>query len=301
MRKAHRSGEFLVLDADLTNCLGYGDLVVVPYGRSWSKPLAVEVKTAGSMERPDEIRTTCVVATPAEQTDLELVEAFTRAVGATAQKSELDERGLKQASDLGERAALLHSVISRPTRSLRVSSRSLWPVVRNVLAKAALSGSAADVAEQGVLILAAQGNSPKALDRRLSELAVRLTDTGLLRPGMQSVLGSDAFVGADGVSASALPIALWPLAQATRFAILSGRMRMICVWDVDLWERAFASEGIELQKADTHWTLRMTGHEPGMLDQVEIEKLTTGVALSGISPRATAREISQSILSDAGD
>lgn len=48
--RAHRTGQFLVLDNDLTRCLGQGDITVVPVDGRWWMPLALECKTSASDE-----------------------------------------------------------------------------------------------------------------------------------------------------------------------------------------------------------------------------------------------------------
>src|SRR5438094_2223034 len=82
-RRAMHSGEFLVIENDLTRCLGVGDLTVVFAARRWKHPISYEVKSSArpAWRLGAELQIEAIAAVSDDPADVELHERFTAATG----------------------------------------------------------------------------------------------------------------------------------------------------------------------------------------------------------------------------
>jgi len=89
------------------------------------------------------------------------------------------------------------------------------------------------------------------------------------------------------------PIPLWPINRSARAALMTGQVFFAAVLKPELWKNAIDAEGLRLEaNANGGWrVVGMLGEVH--LDVVEVQKLSLGVAFTGISPRDVARRIAQ--------
>src|SRR5438128_3530801 len=82
-RRAMKSGELLVIENDLTRCLGVGDLTVVFAARPWKHPISYEVKSSArpAWRLGAELQIEAIAAVSNDPADVQLHERFTAAAG----------------------------------------------------------------------------------------------------------------------------------------------------------------------------------------------------------------------------
>lgn len=294
----HKGGELLVLDNDLTRCLGSGDLTVVRADGRWSMPLSVECKT---LDVPEELeigsQVTVNMSAPVSSDLLhqELHDAFTRATNANVGRvgPQSRERVARQEAEMTERAeGLLASLVRRP-QSIE-SASSLWGPMRKVLNRALQTGAAYDVPEVGLALAAIRNRPGDASEAESLGLLHRLQQEGF--PKGEPFLTIADLSEDDRLSAVVPPIALWPLPREQRAALLSGDMFLACVFGSKLWETAFENAGLTVEMDDGSWVIRGNG-APVRFDPLERVKLRLGIAFGGVSPRAVAEAIADVIRS----
>lgn len=97
----------------------------------------------------------------------------------------------------------------------------------------------------------------------------------------------------DEWSAVVPPIPLWPVSRRARVAPMTRRVYFAAVVKPDLWEKAMLEEGLTLEEDGAGgWRVAGTSGEV-RLDIVEVQKLSLGVAFTGISPRDVAQRVAE--------
>jgi hypothetical protein len=287
MQRAHETGDFLVVDNDLTRCLGIGDITVVPTKFAWRHPLSIELKSSAvpGIAAVDVDMLTTVSSDPMHT---QLHEAFVHALnlneGALRQ---LDIRGVKQKDEMLRRGELLARVFNVP-RNVVSTHQSTWKSLRNVLDRTLQFGSALDVPEPGVAYIAICCWDNDAGVKDLAQLTELLRDVGI--PKGEPSLTVEDFRTMESLSSVVAPIYLWSLPSHQRIALLIGDVFLGVVFAESVWRDAFAKEGMVLHENNSEWQIS-GNHVDFSFDRFEVLKLKAGVAFGGISPRAVAREI----------
>lgn len=314
--RAHRTGQFLVLDNDLTRCLGQGDITVVPVDGRWWMPLALECKTSASDEPLAEGSLVTTLLTSAVHEDAlhaGLHARFADALGLlngrppggaapaeepppesdTASPTDSDAApaaaSRQEAEMLGRVRILAETLVERP--EIVGTSRQQWDVVRRVLRRALATGWAADVAERGLVIGAASTPPDRAeTEKHLAAVKAAAKDCGC-----PALLNSTANLAMqDALSGLVPPVALWPLTADERGAVLSGQVVVTVHQAPDLWERAFADRGFALATEEGEWVLWRGTLPPARFDQLQVLALRSAVG-SGVSPASVALSLAEAM------
>lgn len=286
MHEAHNTGQFLVIDNDLTRCLGDGDLTVVRAGKPWALPMTYEVKSPGNEEPREglQIIINCIGAVSNHPDQAALHQEFTSAIGfSQGNIGPSAQRLQRQTEGMERRARVLYNV-NRPRQQLNRRD-SYWPVIETVIRKAQQQGSSYDEAEPGLLYSAVRVRIGEDTFRLIEQLGRRLQEHV---PRGEPVLTSVEFQDQDEFSAVMPPIALWPLPPDQRALLLGGGVQLGCIFRRDIFDRAFEDVGLALVREGGGWTIRK-GEDPALrFDALEAAKLRLGIAYNALSPREAA-------------
>ena len=295
-RRAMKSGEFLVIENDLTRCLGVGDLTVVFAARPWKHPISYEVKSSArpAWRLGAELQIEAIAAVSNDPADVQLHERFTAATGfgdlpVTMRSREQPAQTAEQLSA----AELVRAAKRVVGQRLSGPSPRAWKTLGTVLARGLADGASYDIAERGIVFIAIRSIDDQAPDAVSTDLFEKVQDLPGFRPECKVATSVDLRHN-DEWSALALPIALWPLSQAVRAALLCGELFLACVVRPDAWREAMKAEGLELTEERKGWTVRGPS-KATHIDVLEVGKLTLGVAFSGVSPREIAAGLAASL------
>lgn len=163
-----------------------------------------------------------------------------------------------------------------------------WRTLANVLERALTGGSSFDFPESGVALPAARRREGHDAVAQLTAIHTRVAAFG---PGSPSVaIGAYEFATTDTLSALAPPVAIWRIPSDVRVAALSQDLFYACQCAPTVWEDAFQSAGLALERVEGWWVIRGGSHAV-RFSVFNAKKLEVGVASSGISPRAVAAAI----------
>lgn len=289
---AHKSRELLVIDNDLTRCLGSGDLTVVSSDGRWSMPLSIECKTmapAGELKVGSEITVSMTTPTSTDPLHTELQDKFCRVVGAaigTGGRRPRPSDAAQEAEMLERAENVLASVVRRP--EVLASSSPHWKSLRNTLSRAVQTGGSYDMPEAGIAYVSVRNLPGDDSKGRSQQLLKRLQSDGF--PRGEKVLTVGDFASSDRMAAIIPPISVWPLPLDQRVGLLCGDLFLACVFKGNLWANAFSSVGLQLTEKDGAWIIAGNGQD-ALFDPLEKLKLLLGIAFSGISPIAVAKQI----------
>lgn len=290
---AHDSERFLVVENDLTRCLGIGDLTVVHAHGRWLRPLSIEVKTKGELQEGAEAEINLITSVSNHPADAGLFQEFVEVLGleerADAQASKAGER---QGQEILDRTDILVRVTRRIQDVMPVPKATLWPAMNNVLAKAQQQGFSFDIVENGVAYIGVRTRQGDDVEQAMHRIIRRLRDFGFGVDQQFAVTTSEDLRTYSFLSAVVPPIAVWPISKPTRVDLLTGAIFFGCIYNPAVWENAFRQHDIAWREDDHGWTLS-AGGDRVHLDMIEVRKLTAGVALSGFSPREIAAVVAK--------
>lgn len=296
MSWAHESGQFLVVENDLTRCLGIGDLTVVRSNDRWMHPLPIEIKSKGEFREGAVVEVDMITAFSDHPLDKELFEEFSRLLELKERTNPKTTPKIEQqAREIQERTELLLQV-TRDARDMLRAGHSLWTALENILAKAQHGGHAYDAVEDGLAFVSVRTrpeDDAAATTRRVLRL---LDEIGFGGGKGYRVTTSHNFRMIDWISAIAPPISLWPIRAAIRTDLLVEDLFFACITAPTLWERAFEAHGIEWRDDGDRWILAHGGKQI-FIDLIEVQKLTVGVALAGFSPKEIAAAVARDLSS----
>jgi hypothetical protein len=287
--EAHKSGEFLVIDNDLTRCLGIGDITVVRAdSRRGGLPLPLELKArlhGSQLVEGSEVSVNFVGALLTNSAQAQLHADFVAALHLNVGLSD-DAPATRspQLTEMTARAEWLIQMVSEPRAGLN-AKREHWRSLRNVLDRALQTGGAYDSPEPGIAHMAVRLSKGDDSASTMVNLMHRMQSEGFPRGHSSLTLGE--FTTDDKLSTIAPPIAIWPLPLAQRAALLSGRVFLACAFTSSLWDDALRREGLSIERRPDQWLVR-GGHRVLQLDNLEVLKLRVGVAFGGISPQDAA-------------
>jgi hypothetical protein len=291
--QAHRSGRFLVLDNDLTRCVGAGDITVLPADRSnHTLPLSLEVKTKVHGDKLEEgvqmsVDVLGVVSNVSEHAALHKEFGEVLAMNDGTSPHRVGRPVTTQESKMKDQAELLLRMMSRE-REVLAPTRMNWSSLQNVIDKTLQGGSAYDIPENGIAIVGVRNKLGDNVPKTLEATITRLQADGF--PKGEPYLSLDEFTENDRLSPFYPPIALWPIPSYQREALLSRRILLAGVFSSSLWNDVLAEEGLTLLIHPNGWVVQ-GGTELVRLDTIEVAKLRVGVAFGGISARAVARSL----------
>jgi hypothetical protein len=296
LERAHASGQFLVMDNDLTRCLGQGDLTVVRADGRWTAPLCLECFS----DEPDEplreglevsVNLAGAVADHPDHTGLfsEFAEALGLKVGSTRTFQRPQKE--RQEKEMTGSARVALRLATRRIPALQTES-SLWGSASTVIRGALAEGTAYHTPEPGITFLAVRNRDGDESLAALEQLFVRLRADGV-PDGAPSVSAHD-FASEDHMSAVAPPVALWKLTRDERTAVLGGGVFFACIVTANAWANAFSRVGLRLEDVKGHWIIHGDANAV-RFSRLEVRKLQYGVAFGGVSPAAVAQAVRQAI------
>jgi hypothetical protein len=297
MDSAHATGRFLVIDNDLTRCLGIGDITVVRADGNWVRPLPIEVK---SSRDPDEkgvrLNVDVFTAVSSHPVDADLFNDF-RSVLQLRDPPSTPARPSRNAQAQNDEIIRHSQILGMVTGGLRERApppkQSLWPGMKNLLNNALTTGACFDLLDEGIMGAAVRVHPGDDHDGELGHIITRLDELGFggSRPELMNATTED-LKREDGVSAYVPPVALWPLPLPLRKALLGGELFYACVYDPTVWDRAMQEEGISVTREGDFWLLEKDGLT-GRYNPIEIKKLTWGVLFAGVKPREVASRVAE--------
>jgi hypothetical protein len=296
-RRAMESGEFLVIENDLTRCVGVGDLTVVFANRPWSRPLSLEVKSSApeGWRVGGHLHLEVIGVHSDDPLHVELEKEFEHTLGLADLPAGVKSRE-KPAQTEGQLSAakLLVAVSGAPGQWLPAMTRRVWKTVATVVSRALAEGSSYDLAERGVAFLAMRAIDDEEPADVAKDLIEKLRVAGFHESDRSAT--SAQLHENDEWSALVPPIALWPVGRDVRAALLCGDLVLACIVRADVWREAMRAEGLELTEEKRGWLV--TGRDRGgtaRLDVLEVGKLTLGVAFGGVSPQEIAANLAASL------
>ncbi len=285
---AHTSGALLVIDNDLTRCLGTGDLTVVSNDHEWVRPLVVEVKSTLSEEGHVDINAFGPSANDAS--DRRLYALLNRAFRAESDPPhDVSLQHQKQRDDMLDHVKVLHASMARQVQSAGGASAIRWRTLENVLSKALQNGGSADIVD-GVAYLAVRAREDDKPGDELVRLRDFLRQAGV-SPTAESTTSGD-FQERDFLSALLPPIPLWRLSHAVRVSILSGDLFFATCYKPSIWEDAFGEYGITLTSEKGGWRITKDG-QTLMARARDVVALRYAVALIGMSHRQVVMDVAR--------
>jgi hypothetical protein len=302
---AHQAGGLLVIDNDLTRCLGTGDLTVVSNDMPWSIPLTVECKTAlvtnGPLKEGSEVSVNMTAAVSDSPQHQALHEKFMKAIGANVGRDgrAVGEREARQTTEIMDATQVVSRALERRP-AVNAFAAAQWKSVRNVINRAMLTGAAYDFPEPGIAFMAARNRPGDDSIGESKRYLAQLQQDGF--PGGESVLTIGDFITDDEMSPVVAPIALWPLPHDQRIALLTNDVFLACIFRNDLWDRALAAHGLTGNFEDGSWVVRGDGLPTVVFDPIQKAQARLGVAFAGVSPRVMAEAIVRQMreLADVG-
>src|ERR1051326_6163563 len=290
-RKPRESGEFYVIENDLTRVLGQGDLTAAWAKREWHRPLYLEVKTRGEWMEGATAELFVTAIEIDSPVDRDMYAEYCRIAGLEDPPPGLqfrhDEDQVEGMLVGGE--VMLRVTEQRPP-DLPAGSSQVWRAIRNVLERALSDGASYDLIERGLGVAAVRATDGADSIARSTETMDRLRELGLT----ESVGSAPDFLTTAPWSALAAPIPMWPLPRRVRVALLVEELFSIVVSSPSVWRDAFHDVGVTLETRGKRWLLK-GAHDSRVLDMVDVLRLTLGVAFSGVSPREAAREFARAL------
>lgn len=284
---AHKCGRFLVLENDLTRCLGVGDLTLLSLEEPSLPPLSLEVKTsvdAVEVGAPVQLRVAFMeIDDPRARA---VVADFESVVGLGAeeptQAKPFDERQL--ASMFEQSTAAITSHGSRSTLGVVTGN---WEAVARVVGRAMPGQPALDLAEPGVWIAAISQRADGALLAadidRVSAMVQRLIPKG----ANQVSAHTGHLEEHDATGALAMPVPTWPLSLSVRAKILNADLILFSVVDLGELKQLLRDRGIELSIEAEEWICEREGRE-WRLERSTYARVLIDGAFGGLNLRSFA-------------
>ncbi len=290
-REAHRTRKWLAVETDLTRCLGVGDLVVVPFGRKWSRPLVLEVKTAGEYREGGVADITVHSVVLEGGADATLLSEFNESLGLRhSEGTPLAETHPVQAERLREHVELLHAVTGLAVRRVRAPDESRWSRLNRVASGALDRGYRVEIAEDGVAYVGIRRHDGDDQSAAVQKVFAQLSERGYQQGEAEYISSNDFQLENAGVSATAVPpIALWELPVDQRVAILMRELDFSIIVKPTVWRDAFVAQGIDFVERGRVWLVSLDGRS-AVFPAFVAAKLHNAL-LVGISPGEIAAAV----------
>lgn len=288
MQLAHGSGKFRVILADLTRCVGVGDLVAVSTEAPAPCPLVFEVKTR--KHDSSSVAIWLMGRAPKSESERAQLREFARVTGCSFESPpHLRDRERRQVAEIHASGALAAQLWGHVGNLIPESGEVNWSRTEDLLNRAWDDGFAFDFVEDG-LIHAGVRNAPgDDYGELLARLFATMHRSGAVRsPGDWSIMPTAELIANDAFSTVVLPIALWQLPRVQRTALLNSELDLISLQHREVWANAFRAEGLDWVEEVGWWKLEFRGKRV-IFDALEVTRLKAGAAFSSINPRTLAR------------
>lgn len=300
--RAHQTGDYYVVENDLTRCLGVGDLTVVPADAVGShRVYPMEIKSHGRLKEGGVAEIEAIIPTAEDdEDDREFLETFTDQLGLVdAPDSNVEYRGRerRQMEEIVDQTETLRKNIGGIT--VRIPNPTLTHIdsIRQILHRADINGAGWDFPERGLAFAAVRVGEGFDAVGLLSRAVESLKRAGLGKDPTEErfVASSYEIHRTDRTAAYIRPIALWPLSIRHRTMLLSEQIIFVAWHDSDRIGAAFADRGLDLDWTEGRWTIEKEGREPLVLNRIEVGKATASVLFSGASPSDLAEGIDRAM------
>ena len=294
---AHDSGKFLVIENDLTRCLGIGDLTVVRADGRWVRPLPLEIKSSGAFSLGAKVEMEVITSISNHPVDAELFTEFLSTLGL--RDPDDDDRpsrnAERQSQEILSHSQLLMEVTGRVRERMPLPKDSLWPGMENVLTKALTTGSCFDLIDEGIVAVGIRMRPGDDAERETRRIRDEVQNLRIVAEGQEQVSAtSHDLKEDDALSCLVPPIPLWKLSLPTRSALLGGELLYCCIYSPTVWDRAMRQHGVSLLRDRNQWTIEKNGRT-AHLDPIEVRKLTLGVLFAGAKPQEVASIMAQAL------
>lgn len=300
--RAHETGDYYVVDNDVTRCLGVGDLTVVPVDAVGShRVYPMEIKTHGKLEEGAEAKIEAIIPTAeGDEDDREFLETFTERVGllhGPDPGAEYSGRERRQMEEVVDRTEALRRNLGGITVRIPNPRLTHIDVISQVLHRADVRGVGWDYPERGLAFAAVRLDEGHDAIKSLRRAVESLKRAGLGEDPteQQFVASSYELHRVDRAAAHITPIALWPLSIRHRMMLLSEQIIFVAWHDAERIEAAFADRGLDLEWTSGGWKIEKEGCEPLALNRLEVGKATARVLFSGASPAELAKGIDEAM------
>lgn len=288
--------DVFVLDNDLSRVLGFGDLTVVRAAPAPLRPLPLEVRTRGDVQKDGariEIHTVL--------TDVPFDDELLQLIGTAIQ---LDEgpgpaegsRKARQLSEISDRTERLFRI----QRDRRPGLPAPDPVHRGsllaVIQTAGVRGQAFDIPEAGLAYAAVRvSEGVESINEAIQPTIASLERLGFApNDPRASFVKSDDVTRLDKYSVIVPPIPLWDIPSGARAQVMNFDLILLCFFAPELWSLAFAAVGLTLHEDEKGWEVERAGGETSRFSPVEMMHAKIGAAFLGFSPRQVARVVAES-------
>lgn len=294
---AHECGDFLVIENDLTRCLGVGDLTVVPISGPSARPIAIEIKTSGdSLELGAELDVRMSLVETNDPADQEVMERFKECLGIalteTITSPELETGQMLRFFEDTQRAE--HQ--RRRVRDKMEAPPAEWTSAIRVLERAKPGYPAFDWIEEGQVVFAI---------RYVDDPTQFAADFRLVQERVASLLGAtdehpikvttnNDIEEHDVSSTIVLPTALWMIPASQRAMILNNDLYFGSFLDMAVLQRLLQVEGIALKEEDGEWTLT-SGGETLRMDRLERMRVVEAATFGGHRLSRLAESIAETL------
>lgn len=296
---AHDTGKWLVIDNDLTRCLGIGDLTVVTADGKWRRPFSLEIKSSlrgQEFKLGAQVDSEVITSISDDPVDTAAWEDFQTTLGLRDQQDgdRPSRNSEAQAIEILEHSKLLGEVTGRIRGQFRSPKDLLWPGVERVLSTAMTEGSYYDLIDEGIMAVGIRMREGVDMEAETRRVLTELEQQGFAR--REGLIQATTFDlrDEDWLAPYVPPIPLWPLPLQLRVALLTGELFYSCAYDQGVWEQAMTKAGVALTQEDGHWILQK-GNETTLLDQIAVMKLTLGVLFSGVRPSEIASIVAEAL------
>lgn len=302
-RRGNASGEYFVVENDLTRCLGIGDLTIVPReARGKHRVYPAELKTHGTPEVGERAHTELhFMVEEGDPTDQEYVAAFAETVGASSATSQtVGQKVREQREEISEGRQAVAKWLSRLAGGVSPPPQDNLEAMKAALNHGMETGLGFTFPERGRIGYAAirgEGFEMKSADQ-VDEV---MKETGLGPDNKHVIRANTAHILRFEDSSTALsPIPLWSLPQEHRALLLSGDLILEARYDSFVLKEAMEERGIKLerQSGGSHWTFELPNGQTVALDFLGMAELTSRITFEGVSPSVFADQLSQVLLNE---
>lgn len=289
IRDAHATGKFLVVCADITRCIGKGDIVVTRADGNWVRPLVYELKTHSGRAELELLSQQ--INHPADE---DFHREFQEALGLEQGESRpISRKTARQWDEIREASATLIEVTQGSRPNVRSATRKYWGRVKQLLSRAAAGEGLFDSPEHGVVYVA--WNSKADGEGLLKKAIDEARNLGVLSATAELIQLNTGHIRREEFLARAVPpIALWDLPLCARADLLTGELTFAAVIDASIWTQLFRAEGVELQDHKTSWHMKR-GKSRAHVDQLELRSVIASICFAGVSPAEIVQKFSDSI------
>lgn len=295
----NESGKLYALENDLTRCLGAGDITARLAVPRFVEPLLIEVKSRGALQPGGSLEigltTPLSDSADAKETWDTLRSVLDRSAEGPSRTTEptrkSDSRFDHQKVRLIEQARVLGVTVRRPYRRLDSPSKTLWEPLNAVLSRAMTTGRAIEPVEKGVVMIGVRMAEGADVREVVADVFREATEMGIQMPDARAYSSLDLFRRAM-LAPIVCPLPLWRIEKPLREALLSLDLLYLCLYEREIWPRAFSEFDIAVTESRAGWVMER-GESQGAAGRIEVAKLRYGIAFSGISPAESARQLSE--------